>query len=171
MFTLAFFQRASSHRVAGRGCSAGLSLVSKADRRQPSSFWKGRLLSFSGRIAALGDQDPCLDLGLVTGLASASRDDGDGIVLGELSVGRINLGVVAIGAADGAAQLIRHGDLGHAPDEFEGPHRGGAEILELLRPRRLGVGVVRGAQLRSRKARPRSPRRCSGIQMLSFLPE
>ena len=53
MFTLAVAQRASSHRAVGSGRSAGRSSVSKAERRQPSSFLNGPFV----QLDQLGDRD------------------------------------------------------------------------------------------------------------------
>jgi hypothetical protein len=96
MFTLAFAQRASSHRAVGSGRSAGRSSVSKAERRQPSSFLKGRSFSFStssaiamfrsssvkkvrlrrhARIHRCCHQHRALDLRLVARLAGTRRHD------------------------------------------------------------------------------------------------
>jgi hypothetical protein len=69
-------------------------------------------------------------------------------VLRQLRVRRIDLRVVAIRTADGAAQLVGHRHLGHTAEEFQRAHRRRAEILQPLRPRRLRECVVQGAQHR-----------------------
>jgi hypothetical protein len=49
MLTPALSHSAYSYGVVGNGLSAGRSMLSKSERRLPSSFWKGRPLSFSRR--------------------------------------------------------------------------------------------------------------------------
>jgi len=80
---------------------AGRSISKKVLRRDPGSFWKGTLVephqqladggvglgqgeelavAEGGQDPALGQQDSCLDLGLVLGLAAAGRQDDAAVV-------------------------------------------------------------------------------------------
>ena len=101
---------------AGRGCRAGRSCASKAERREPGSFLKGRRLRSSissamawlssvseknmpvaqpGQNPALHDQHAGFHLGLVLRLAHPRRHHRHAVVAGQLGIGRIEVGLVA----------------------------------------------------------------------------
>lgn len=67
----------SSQARAGRSVSAAGSKVALHRREDP----------------ALGEKDVCLDLGLIAGLARASRDDGGAVVRGKIGKGAVDLGL------------------------------------------------------------------------------
>src|SRR6266542_552901 len=73
----------------------------------------------SGEDPPLRDEHAGLDLRFVSRLGRARRDDRRLVMLAELEVRRIDLRVVAVGARDGAAELIGNQHL-----------RNGAEVLE-----------------------------------------
>jgi hypothetical protein len=67
-------------------------------------------------------------------------------VLGQLGIGRVELGVVEAGLRDGRAQVVGDGDLGDAavvgPHVLMGPEPG----AQVLSPRRLDVQQARAAE-------------------------
>ena len=85
----------------------------------------------AGQDPALGDQDPGFDFGLILGLAWPGRDDGAAVVRGQLLVGTVELGLVAMGAGNADPRVIRvlcppalcAGGPRHATDD-EGSRRG-----------------------------------------------
>ena len=104
------------------------------------------LVAEAGEDPPLGDEDSHLDLGLVLGLAGPSGNHDGAVVLGELRVGPVGIGVVPVGSADGAAELVGDPDLGHAAEELHRADVARGPVRELLRPGGLGEGVVGGAQ-------------------------
>ena len=95
---------------------------------------------------ALDDLNADLDLGLVAGGAHTRGDHGDAVMGGQVLIGRIEVGLVAMSSGDAAFEIIRHYDVGYAAEELEGPGVGADPIRQRLRPRRFGIGVVGGAQ-------------------------
>ena len=95
---------------------------------------------------ALGDLHADLDLGLVARLAHAGGHDHASVVGGELGVGGVDLGLVAIRALDAGLQVVAHEELGRAAEVLEGRHMGGQEALRALIGVGTGEGVVREAQ-------------------------
>ena len=137
-------------------------------RREPGSFWKGRVVEpleqlgdrgvelgqrEEGALAQRG-QDPALDqlhrhldLGLVARAPDARREHRHAVVAGQVLVGRVGVRLVAAGPAHRALQVVRHHQLGHAAEEARRRARASAHpVGQALRPGRLGVGVVRRAQ-------------------------
>jgi len=55
---------------------------------------------------ALRQEHSLLDLRLVPGMVGARGQDRRAVVLGELGVGRVELGVVVVGARDAAFQIV-----------------------------------------------------------------
>ena len=68
------------------------------------------------------------------------------IVLGELLVRALQARLVAARHDDAALELVAHDGGGDPAKEGEGPLMAGDPVRDLLRPGRLGVGVVRGAE-------------------------
>lgn len=67
-------------------------------------------------------QDPAFDylhadfdLGFVLGLARASRQDGDAVMLGQIAVAGVDIRLVTVRFSHATAQIIRHQDLHCAP--------------------------------------------------------
>ena len=68
------------------------------------------------------------------------------VVAGEVVIGRIQVWLVAMGAADPRAQIVRDHELGTTPVELEGAYVRGRPVGQGLRPGGLGEGVARGAE-------------------------
>ena len=65
------------------------------------------------------------------------------VVADEVVVGRIQVRLVAMGAADRGAQIVGDHQLRHTAEELEGAHVRRRPVGQRLRPRRLGEGVAR----------------------------
>jgi len=78
----------------------------------------------AGQDPALGHQHPGLDLGLVSGLARAGGDDGTAVVLGQLLVGAVQLGLVAVTPDDADLEVVGNPDLRDAAQVLEGVDMG-----------------------------------------------
>ena len=61
-------------------------------------------------------------------------------------IGRIQVRLVAMGAADSRAQVVRDHELGTTAVELEGSYVRGRPVRQGLRPGGLGEGVARGAE-------------------------
>ena len=94
----------------------------------------------------LGEADAGLDLGLVAGLARSRRQDADAVMGGHHPVAAVDLGVVERGLVDAALQIVGHDQARHAAEEAEHADMGADPVRQRLRPGRLGVGEVRGAE-------------------------
>jgi hypothetical protein len=66
----------------------------------------------------------------------------------EVLIGRIEIGLVAMGLAEGALEVVRDDDLGNTIKEGQRAHRRADPVRESLGPGRLGVRVVRGPEHR-----------------------
>ena len=62
------------------------------------------------------------------------------------AIGAIDFRVIERGLVDAALEVVGNQQLRGAPEEAEHEHVGAGPIGQLLRPRRLGVGEVRGAE-------------------------
>ena len=62
------------------------------------------------------------------------------------AVGAVDLGIVERGLGDPALQIVGNQQLRRAAEEAEHAHVGAGPVRQLLRPGRLGVGEVRGAE-------------------------
>ena len=102
---------------------------------------------------ALDDQHAGLDLGLVARPARPGRQDGGVVMRRHLGIGAVDLRLVEAGLDDGDLGVVRHQQLRHAADRLEGAGMGADPVAEPLRPGRLGVGEVRGAQDRDEDLR------------------
>ena len=91
-------------------------------------------------------QHAVLDLGFVLGPACARRQDCHAVMLGQVVVGGIDVGLVARGLRDAAAQVVGHPQLGAAAEEGERPHVAANPVRQLLAPGGFNVGVIRRAQ-------------------------
>jgi hypothetical protein len=74
-------------------------------------------------------------------------------VLGEVLVARIDLGLVAVRALHGAAQVVRHDRRRDPADVVQRSRVAPKPVGELLRPRRFRVRVVRAAEHRNEDLR------------------
>ena len=67
---------------------------------------------------SLDDQHGLLDFRLVARLSRPRRQDGASIMRRHLGVGPIDLGVVEAGLDDGGPGVVRHDEIGNAPDRL-----------------------------------------------------
>ena len=66
-------------------------------------------------------------------------------VTGQVAVGRIQVRLVAVRAADSRTQIVRHDDFRTAAEELEGPHVRRRPVRQGLGPRRSAVARLRAA--------------------------
>src|SRR5271154_6838642 len=62
------------------------------------------------------------------------------------AVGSVDLGIVERRLVDAALQIVGNQQLRHTTEEAEHAHMSAGPVRQLLRPRRLGTGEVRGAE-------------------------
>jgi hypothetical protein len=127
-----------------------VSLIQLLDELRDSAIERGQAVESAiakpCKDPALGDQHTGLDLGLAFRLSWWRRKDHDAVVLRQLVQRVVDVRVVAVGAADGAAQLIGHENRGHCAEVLEGAHDARGEVWDGLRERDLGKGVVAGTE-------------------------
>ena len=71
------------------------------------------------------------------------------VVAGQIVVGRIGVGLVAMRPAHRRAQIVGNDQLGTAPEELERTHVRTDPVRQTLRPRRLGIGGARRPEHRN----------------------
>src|SRR5262249_20963051 len=86
-----------------------------------------------GQDPPLRDEDAGFDLRLVAWLARSRRDDRRVVVAREIEERRVDVRVVPIGPADGAAELVGYEHLGRAAEVLEPAHDRADEVGDLLR--------------------------------------
>jgi hypothetical protein len=96
----------------------------------------------------LHEQHAALDLGLVPGLSHPCRDDRRPVMGGHGVVSGVDVRLVPARLGDPAFKVVGNEDLRNATHERERPNVGADPVRQGLRPRRLGVRVVRGAHHR-----------------------
>ena len=101
---------------------------------------------------ALDDLHSNLDLGLVARLDDARRQHDAVIVIGKILVRAIDARLVARRLGNARLEIVRHQGLRHAADRSQCIDVRAYPIRQRLRPTRLGVGVVRGAERRDENA-------------------
>ena len=94
----------------------------------------------------LGEPDSGFDFRLIPGLFWARWKNADGIMRRHRAVGSVDLGIVKRGLVDAALQIVGNQQLRRAAEEAEHAHMRAGPVRQLLRPGRLGVGEVRGAE-------------------------
>jgi hypothetical protein len=94
----------------------------------------------------LGDLHGHFDLRFIPRASGPRRQNGGAVVGSEFLVRALQAGFVAAGEDDPAPELITHDGTRDAAEEGEGPGVAGDPVGDLLGPRRLGVGVVGGAE-------------------------
>jgi hypothetical protein len=94
----------------------------------------------------LGKSHSSLDLGLIPRFSRACRKDSDRVIRRHRAVGAVDLGVVERGLADAALQIVRHKQLRRAAEKTEHAHMRADPVWQLLRPGRLRISEVRGAE-------------------------
>ena len=147
-------QRPQRRAVDGlEGAASRAGEFSERTRIEPfEPFGDGAVEFAEGEECAVSQrgEDPSLDhlhadfsLGLVAGTAHPSGEDGEAVVLGEVGVGGVGVGLVAMRASDGRLEIVGHDDLGDTVEEAQRTHVRGAPVGQGLGPGRLGEGVVR----------------------------
>ena len=99
-----------------------------------------------GQDPAFDHLDRDLDLGLVARLPRARRQDRRAVVRCHLGVGAVEPRLEDAGLGDTGLKVVGHDDLGHAAEVAERAHLGTDPVGQRLRPGRLGVGEVGGAE-------------------------
>ena len=100
-------------------------------------------------MAQLGDdptfceQHAGLDLGLVSWLVGARRDDRDAIVGGHLLIGGVHVGLVTVRPGDARAEVVTDHDLVTTAHRLEGVHVGRHPVQQLLGGKCLGEQIAR----------------------------
>src|SRR5580658_7123304 len=97
---------------------------------------------------ALDSLDAHFDLGLVARLTNPRRQDRKTIMLGEVLVARVEIRLVATGAAHAALEVIRHDRPWCAAEVLERPHMSGEPVGDRLGQSCFDIGVVTGAECR-----------------------
>ena len=106
----------------------------------------------AGQHPAFHHLDPDFHFGFIPGLA-ARRDHGKAIVVGEISIGAIELGFIAMGMGHGRFEVIGDHDVGDPAEGRKGPHMRADPVGQTLGPGRLSVGIVGRAQDRHENGR------------------
>jgi hypothetical protein len=94
----------------------------------------------------LRKSDSGLDFRLVPRPPRPRREDSDGVIRRHRAIGAVDLGIVERGLRDAALQIVGNQQLRRAAEKAEHAHMGADPIRQLLRPGRLGIGEVRGAE-------------------------
>ena len=95
---------------------------------------------------ALREPHSCLDLRLVARLSRPRRQHADAVMRRERAIGAIDLGVVERRLVDPALQIVGNQQPRRAAEKAEHAHMRAGPVRQLLRPGRLGIGEVRGAE-------------------------
>ena len=115
----------------------GLIAFGEREERQPPQ---------SPQNVGLREPDTGLDLRLVPGPPRPRRKDADRIMRRHRAVGAVDLGIVEGGLVDPALQIVGNQQLRRAAEKAEHAHVGAGPVRQRLRPGRLGIGEVRGAE-------------------------
>ena len=121
-------------------------LHDEGDRRVAFGEREERQMAQSPQNVGLGESDAGLDLGLVPRLSRPRRQDADRIMRRHGPVGPVDLGIVEGGLVDPALQIVGNQQLRRAAEKAEHAHVGASPVRQCLRPGRLGIGEVRGAE-------------------------
>ena len=105
-----------------------------------------RQMAQSPENVGLGESDSGFDFRFIPGLFWACWKNSDGIMRRHRAVGAVDLGVVERGLVDPALQIVGNQQLRRAAEEAEHAHVRAGPVRQFLRPGRLGVGEVRGAE-------------------------
>ena len=107
---------------------------------------KERAMPQDRQDPALRDLDTHLRFGFVGGCGHAGGNDHRTIMAGELSVGPVDLRLVAVGDRDAALQIVRHPDGGTALKVVEHPHVCADPRRQILAPRGFGIDQAARAE-------------------------
>ena len=99
-----------------------------------------------GQDPAFDDLDAHLRFGFVAGLSWPGRDDGRAVMARQIGVGAVDPGFEEAGFVDAALEVVGHDDLRASTDEGQRPDMAADPVRQLLRPCRLGVGIVGSAE-------------------------
>ena len=105
-----------------------------------------RQMAQSAENVGLGESDSGFDFRLVPRPPRPRREDSDRIMGRHRAIGSVDFGVVERGLDDPAFQIVGNQQLRRAAEKAEHAHVRAGPIRQLLRPRRLGIGEVRGAE-------------------------
>jgi len=107
---------------------------------------KERAMPQDRQDPALRDLDTHLHFGFVGGGGHAGGNDHRTIMAGELSVGTVDLRLVAVGDRDAALQIVRHPDGGTTLKVVEHPHVRADPRRQILAPRGFGIDQAARAE-------------------------
>ena len=146
-------QRGPVHGVEDRATAAGKflegagvqSYQAHGDRGIEVGETEEGLMAQAGQNPPLDDLHADLDLGLVAGFPDSGRNDGHAVVFGQRLICRVELRLIPARLGDPTFEIIGDHDLGHAPEEGEGPDMRGRPVRQRLGPGRLGIGIVGGS--------------------------
>jgi hypothetical protein len=106
---------------------------------------EGRLAQ-SPENVCLSESDAGFDFRLVPRLSRPRRKDSNRIMRRHRAIGSVDLRVVERSFDDAALQIVGNQQFRHTTEEAEHAHMSAGPVRQLLRPRRLGISEVRGAE-------------------------
>ena len=112
-----------------------------------------RAMTKRSQYPALDHLHAYFDLGLVARPSHPRRQHRDPVVAGQVVVGRVGVGLVAMRPAHRRAQIVGDDQLDTATEELERAHVRRNPVRQALRPRRLGIGVARRPEHRDEDLR------------------
>ena len=121
-------------------------LHDERDRRVAFGEREERQMAQPPQNVGLGKSDSGLDFRLVPRPPRPRRQDSDRVMRRHRAVGAVDLGVVEGGLVDPALQIVGNQQLRRAAEEAEHAHMRAGPVRQRLRPGRLGIGEVRGAE-------------------------
>ena len=86
-----------------------------------SASEKNLPMAQSRQNPALGYQNRIFNFGLVPWLVRPRWHDGGAVMLGHLVISAVDIGLIAAGAIDASARVIRHDQFRRAVEEIKGP--------------------------------------------------
>jgi hypothetical protein len=107
------------------------------EERQPTQVPKN---------VGLRESDSGLDFRLVPRPPRPRREDSDGVMRRHRAIGAVDLGVIEGSLVDAALQIVGNQQLRRAAEKAEHAHMRAGPVRQLLRPGRLGISEVRGAE-------------------------
>ena len=87
-----------------------------------------------------------LDFCLVAGFSRPRWQDADGVMRRHRAIGPVDFGIIERGLVDAALQIVGNEKPRRAAEKPEHAHMGAGPIRQLLRPGRLRISEVRGAE-------------------------
>src|SRR5271156_6603168 len=118
----------------------------KRDRRVAFGEREEGLRAQPSQNVRLRKSDAGFDFRLISRLVRPRRKDSHRIMRSHRAVGSVDLGIVERRLVDAALQIVGNQQLRRTTEEAEHAHMSAGPVRQLLRPRRLGTGEVRGAE-------------------------